>query len=503
MRVARLLELLAVPLMQVGSAFRDQFLAGLSLDSRAAKANFAFFALQGTSAHGLQFAARAAANGASLVLSDAAPNPGFEADVPVLVVTDLREKLGSIAAEFYARSAPMRCIGVTGTNGKTSSVHLIAQSLALLGEACASIGTLGIGFPGALHAGERTTPDIFSVHEALQSMSSQGAKALAMEVSSHALDQRRVDSVPYQIAMFTNLSRDHLDYHPDMQAYFSAKAKLFEVQGLKTVVINCDDPFGERLLQQSRARGLSCIAYQIRTAGPAAPQTANSAECLVASAVELSTSGLRFTVGYQGKTAKIESALIGSFNVENLLGVIGVLLASGYALHDISAVVPKLTPVVGRMSKLGGVAQPLVVVDYAHTPDALVQALGSLRGHTKGKLICAFGCGGDRDPGKRPLMAAAVDGFADVVILTSDNPRSEDPSKIAQDVLPGFRKILPLVELDRSRAIQRAVALAELGDTVLIAGKGHERFQEVAGKLLPFDDQQEAEYALQQWSRAA
>ena len=368
-----------------------------------------------------------------------------------VAVPDLRYKLGLLADRFYrAPSRALAMTGVTGTNGKTSTVQLIAQALSLHGDTVGTIGTLGAGLYGQHVAGERTTPDTIAVHRLLAGMRDQGATHVAMEVSSHALEQGRVDDVAFRVAVFTNLTRDHLDYHGTMDAYGRAKAKLFAWPTLQAVVVNLDDEFGPRLLQTA-AEGVNRIGLSSRGA---------AAATLRANQTVLSPEGLRFLLVEEGEQFEVASPLLGRFNVDNLLAVAGSLRALGWSLADVAAVLPKLSPVDGRMSRVGGRdGQPLLVVDYAHTPDALEQALSSLREHTPGRLTCVFGCGGDRDRGKRAQMAAIAERGADRVIVTDDNPRSEDGDAIVLDILSGFDKPAA-VRVQRDRAAAIAMALA-------------------------------------------
>jgi UDP-N-acetylmuramoyl-L-alanyl-D-glutamate--2,6-diaminopimelate ligase len=486
------MKLVSLLSQSLSSAHQNIDVHGMCLDSRQVKPGDAFVALQGAQTHGMRFASAVADAGAAVILSDGQV-PSADVAIPVIEVANLAAQLGQLANRFYATDQrSLRCIGVTGTNGKTSSVQLIAQALDLLQTPCATIGTLGFGFAGELTEGARTTPDVFNVHAAIAGFDQRGAKALAMEVSSHALDQRRVDLVPYQIASFTNLTRDHLDYHPDMQHYFEAKAKLFAWPSLQAAVINIDDAYGAQLAESLQARSIKLWRYSAH---------ANQNAELVADAIKLHAHGIEFTLNGVAFTSK----LIGRFNVENLAGVIAVLCACGFPLASLPPTIAQLQPVNGRMNKIESqhASAPLVVVDYAHTPDALEKALRSVREHTRGQVVCVFGCGGDRDRGKRPLMAAAVDQYADRAVLTSDNPRSEDPKQIAADALAGFSRIKANVELDRAVAIERAIAAAGANDAVLIAGKGHERYQEISGVMHAFDDREHAERALQAWQEAA
>ncbi len=456
-------------------------IAGLSLDSRRVGPGDAFVALSGHSVHGLAFAADALRQGASRILFEPPPPQDMEVPAAALAVPRLRARLGEIADRFHGEpSRALRVVGVTGTNGKTSTVQLLVQALVLAGRSSGSIGTLGVGLHGALHAGERTTPDVIAVHAALAAMRDAGAQDVAMEVSSHALDQGRVDAVRFQVAVFTNLTRDHLDYHPDMDAYGAAKARLFAWPGLATAVINLDDPFGADLAARLPA-GVELIGCSRRGAAMAR---------LRAEALALDAAGIGFELVDGDARARVQSCLLGHFNVDNLLAVAGVLRAFDWPLQRIAEVLGRLEPVSGRMGRFGGTdAAPLVVVDYAHTPDALEQALRSLRRHTAGRLICVFGCGGERDRGKRPQMAAIAEELADAVVVTDDNPRGEDGDAIVAGILAGFvRHTAVSVERDRARAIAQAIGAARPGDTVLVAGKGHEPYQEVAGVRHPFDD---------------
>ena len=477
-------------------AFGDLSVSGLTLDSRQVQPGMAFFALQGTQGHGIAFAAEAVRRGACVVLAEAPARADLSIDVPVLWIDQLHAKVGEIAARFYGRpSAAMRVIGVTGTNGKTSTVQLVAQALTRLGHRAATIGTLGAGLHGALHEGERTTPDAISVQALLADFRAAGVSDVAMEVSSHALQQGRVGAVQFEIAAFTNLTRDHLDYHGSMQAYGAAKALLFAMPGLRAAVLNVDDAFGREL-----AAKLPQGVHALRLSTDA---TDAHAADVHAGAIETSATGLAFDLRTPWGRQRIRSALLGRFNATNLLTVIACLGALGEPFARIVDAVQALQPVNGRMSRLGGTdGEPLVVVDYAHTPDALEQALSAVRAHCAGRLLCVFGCGGERDVGKRPLMGAIAERLADVVIVTDDNPRGENGDAIVQAILAGMqRPQTASVQRDRAVAIGQAVAQARPGDVVLIAGKGHETYQEGAGGKRAFDDQAVARAALDQLGR--
>jgi UDP-N-acetylmuramoyl-L-alanyl-D-glutamate--2,6-diaminopimelate ligase len=459
----------------------DPLLGDLSLDSRTLRAGDAFIALRGARQHGLQHAAQARAAGVAAIVFE----PPAPADVPVdpdaIAVEGLRGRLGALADRFYgAPSRAMRLVGVTGTNGKTSTVQLIAQALHETGERVGSIGTLGIGLHGRLVAGERTTPDVVSVHRALAGLRAAGAGWVAMEVSSHALEQGRVDEVAFRVAVFTNLTRDHLDFHGSMEAYGAAKARLFGWPTLQAAVINLDDAFGAELATRL-APGLHLFGLSSR---------GHAGARLRAERLQLGPHGLAFDLVEGDDCHAIASPLLGRFNIDNLLAVAGTLRALDWPLDRVAAMLPRLAPVGGRMSRVGGEqGRPLVVVDYAHTPDALEQALASLREHAPRRLTCVFGCGGDRDRGKRPQMAAIAERGADRVIVTDDNPRSEDGDAIVAEILGGFVDPSRVrVERDRARAIAAALDGANGEDIVLVAGKGHEAYQEVAGIRRPFDD---------------
>ncbi len=459
-------------------------ISGLSLSAQALRAGELFLAVRGTRSHGLTYAAQAVARGAVAVLCE--PEPGLELPplpVPLIPVPELRRFAGVLADHFHGQpSATLKLIGVTGTNGKTSVVQLIGQALARLGYAVATQGTLGAGPHGALVPGSRTTPDAPTTQRWLAEMRDAGITHVAMEVSSHALDQHRVAGLRFHTAVYTNLSHDHLDYHGSMEAYFQAKSRLFRWPDLKVAAVNQDDVWGRRLTPKAAA----LYAYGF------SPEATIRGQGL-----RLLSDGLRFDVETPWGPLVVESRLLGTFNASNLLAVIATLLGMGVPLKELGALLPSLSPVQGRMNRLGGGSQPLVVVDYAHTPDALEQALTSLRAHVTGRLILVFGCGGERDRAKRPLMGAIAARLADAVIVTDDNPRSEDGDRIVAEILEGVvdrRRVE--VERDRALAIHQAVREASVGDLVLIAGKGHEATQESGGVQFPFDDTELARDAL-------
>lgn len=463
---------------------------GLDLDSRAIRPGDAFVALQGGSAHGITFAPAALAQGASVVLADAPAPPAFTDLQPVVWLPQLRQRVGGIAARFHGEpSRQLRVVGVTGTNGKTSTVQLLAQAITRLGRCAASIGTLGAGLYGHIEAGERTTPDAIRVQALLARFRDAGADHVAMEVSSHALEQGRVNAVHFAVAVFTNLTRDHLDYHGSMQAYGAAKARLFGWEDLAHAVVNIDDAFGREL-----AASVPNTVSLLRT-GVDSSDADVRAENLV-----LDTRGIAFDLVTPWGRAPLRSTLLGRFNVANLLGVIAALGALGFDFEAVVAAARELQPVAGRMNRLGSESQPVVVVDYAHTPDALEQALATLRAHCEGQVICVFGCGGERDAGKRPLMGAIAERLADSIIVTDDNPRGEDGDAIVAQIVTGLqRPAQALIQRDRAAAIAMALDQAKAGDIVLIAGKGHEPYQEIGGRKFDFDDSRVAAELLERW----
>ena len=490
----------------------------LTLDSRAVTPRAAFVALAGATTHGLRHADAALARGAGVVLFEPPAPADIAVPAPAIAVPELRATLGDIANRFYdAPSQALTVIGVTGTNGKTSTVQLLAQAFTDDGATAGSIGTLGTGLHGKLDAGERTTPDVLGVHAALAAMRDAGASLVAMEVSSHALHQGRVDAVAFDVAVFTNLTRDHLDYHGDMDAYGAAKALLFAWPTLRAAVVNLDDAFGRALFDSTKSASSSVSSSSLRkqevllnsdswssSSSAAKPRwiavTSHDAPnaTLRADTIELDATGVRFTLVHAEQRILVRSNLLGRFNIDNLLAVAGTLLALDWPLKKIATAIEHLDPVPGRMSRLGGDSTtPLIVVDYAHTPDALEQALTTLRAHTNGALICVFGCGGERDRGKRPQMARIAETAADTVIVTDDNPRRESGDAIVAEILAGFAAPDAVqVQRDRARAIAAAIAAARIGDTVLIAGKGHEPYQEIDGIKHAFDDLAHARAAL-------
>ena len=476
---ATLLAKLGVPVTRITS------------DSRRVRAGDLFAAYPGTQRDGRAFIADALQRGASGVLWDP---QGFVWNrawkVAHLPVENLKLRLGAIADEIYDHpSRELWTIGVTGTNGKTSCAHWIAAALDAAGRRAAVLGTLGNGLWGALHEAPNTTADAALLHEMLRELRRQGAQAVAMEVSSHGIDQGRVGGMAFDVALFTNLSRDHLDYHGTMAAYGAAKAKLFAWPELTVGVINADDAFGRSLIDVSRAAGRKILTYGFGAAD------------IVGTRLTATASGLAFAVETPWGKGEIHTRLVGVFNAANLLGCLSVLLVSGVGIEPAVAFLATIEAPPGRMQRFGGEGAPLVVIDYAHTPDALDKVLTALRPAVAGggQLVCVFGCGGDRDRGKRPEMGRVAARLADRVIVTSDNPRSEDPAGIASDIVHGIRESgnrRYAIELDRATAIANAIGEAKAGDVVLLAGKGHEPYQDRAGARHPFLDADHALRAL-------
>lgn len=475
------------------------FINAVSMDSRDVSEHALFIARPGIRSHGLDYLDQALALGAVAVVAEPAGRwdrvrltaLATSLPVPVFMVSDLARVAGLIAARFFGHPAQaLRVVGVTGTNGKTSITHFLAQALAVRVR-CGLIGTLGNGFPNELQDATHTTPDVVAVHAELARQRDMAAKVVAMEVSSHALDQGRVSGVPFHTAVFSNLSRDHQDYHGSMEAYAEAKARLLRRQGLMLAVINADDAMGARLINEVSGR-VNVVAVGMDDSMPVLADRFVHARKVVPDAL-----GLQLSIESSWGNAELRSNLLGRFNAENLLLTLGVLLAWDMPMQTAISALESLQPVAGRMSVFGGGKHPKVVVDYAHTPDAMEKTLTSLREHVRDELICVFGCGGDRDQGKRPLMGAIAERLADRVLVTDDNPRSEDPEQIVEQILAGMRSPDAVhVERDRAKAIAQAVGTAGNNDLVLVAGKGHEAWQQIGQSRLPFSDVEQVRLAL-------
>jgi UDP-N-acetylmuramoyl-L-alanyl-D-glutamate--2,6-diaminopimelate ligase len=468
----------------------------LSSDSRRCAPGVAFLAYPGTGADGREHIPDAVARGAAGVLWEA---DGYawrdEWRLPNAPVRGLKQQAGLLAHEFYGRpSEALWTCGVTGTNGKTSCSHWIAAALSDAGTKCGVVGTLGAGFRGTLEDAGNTTPDGLELHRLLAGMRRDGAAAVAMEVSSHGLEQGRVNGVAFDCALFTNLTHDHLDYHGSLDAYAAAKARLFDTEGLACAVLNLDDAFGVQLAARLRGRGLRTIGYSL---SPAAVAPGSVTEYVAAARI----APQRLSLATSWGEAQTDFHQLGRFNVANALGVLACLLAYGLPFAQAVAALAKLPAVPGRMQHVGDA--PLTVIDYAHSPDALdkvLQALRPLADARGGRLVAVFGAGGDRDRGKRRLMGEVASRLADRIVLTSDNPRSEDPLAIIRAIEQGM-SAPHAVEADRAHAIESAIAQAADTDVVLISGKGHEAWQETGGRRLPFSDAAVAQAALARRAR--
>ncbi len=466
----------------------------ITTDSRKVQQGSLFLAYPGDAKDGRTYIADAIKNGANAVLWD---SQGFkwnpEWNVENQPIKQLRLQAGKIASQFYNNPSPkLWMIGVTGTNGKTSITQWLSQCFNYLQRKTAVIGTLGNGLPNQLSETTNTTPDAVLLQSMLADYVQQQVEVVAMEVSSHGLHQGRLRGVNFDVAVLSNLTRDHLDYHLTFEAYAAAKRSLFEHENLKYAVLNCDDAFGQVLEKDLKAAGKAVLTYGI-TQGDV-------------QAVDVKFENTHFTfnattsfANAPPRSAPVKVNLVGKFNVYNVLAVLATLLASKVSLADAVDAILHIEPAKGRMQMLGGGGLPLVVVDYAHTPDALEKVLETLKMQASSKLICVFGCGGNRDTGKRPLMGKVASNLADAVVVTSDNPRDEAPDSIIDDILKGvhgnFHSNL-IVELDRAKAISIGILSAKPNDIVLIAGKGHEEYQEIKGNKHYYSDIEQAKDVL-------
>ncbi|MCW8933333.1 MAG: UDP-N-acetylmuramoyl-L-alanyl-D-glutamate--2,6-diaminopimelate ligase [Gammaproteobacteria bacterium] len=466
---------------------------GLTLDSREVEPGYVFIALEGQLDHGLAYAETAISRGAVAVLCDEKFDQYCQQILSRLMsraicvpVRDLQEKLAGMACRFYGNPSEKIFIsGVTGTDGKTSVSHFIAQAMKQAYGLSAVIGTLGNGLIDDLQESSHTTPDIINLQKMLAGFYERGVEHVAMEVSSHGLDQKRVANVDFDVAVLTNLSRDHLDYHGDIESYKQAKKKLFTENSSKSLVLNVDDAFGVEIFNEHK-NNQTVWLYGLDEAN-----ARQSKFYAFASNIRNAVNGIDFTLNSSKGVADVNVKLIGEFNIYNVLACACVLLESGINFNHVVKYIEKLHTVAGRMELLAFKDKPSVVIDYAHTPEALTQALINVRKHTSGKVICVFGCGGDRDIGKRPLMAKAAEELSDLVILTNDNPRSEDPLKIIDDIKQGIsNEIKLIVEIDRKKAIQHAIEISAAEDMILIAGKGHESYQIIRDKKIAFSDKE-------------
>ena len=454
-------------------------LTGICLDNRCIEPGEAFVAVQGQLGHGLDYARAAAAAGAVAVIHDGLQPPPQLA-VPTVMVNQLGDKLGELASRYFgAPSEQMVIAGVTGTNGKTSVAHFLAQSWQRVYGNAGMVGTLGYGPVGQIQNAERTTPDAIRLQQVLADCLKADVERLAMEVSSHALQQHRCQTVQFDAAIFTNLTRDHLDYHGDMAAYAAAKRCLFTDHAPAFAIINHDDELGRKWFGELNG-GMQMLSFGLQ----------EGAE-LRAVVRSMDINGMNIRIDGPWGSEEFHTSLLGEFNASNLLATAGTLALLGMPWSQVLHQLEVMRPVPGRMMRLGGESgQPVVVIDYAHTPDALEHALQAARSHLNGQLTCVFGCGGNRDQGKRPQMGRAAEMLADSVFVTSDNPRHESAGRIIEDVIAGFESPdKAIVEPDRAAAIQKAIENCRPGDIVLVAGKGHETWQEIGGQKVPFSDE--------------
>ncbi|WP_126453504.1 UDP-N-acetylmuramoyl-L-alanyl-D-glutamate--2,6-diaminopimelate ligase [Sulfuriflexus mobilis] len=479
---------------------------GMSLNSDQIQSGDLFLACAGLRSHGLQYAESAVKKGAVAIAYETPSEQQLQGQlgeilvplqglgIPLVAVKELSIKVGVIAERFYGQpSQAMHVIGITGTNGKTSCSHFLASLLSTARAPCGLIGTLGNGKFGQLTSTTHTTPDAVTLHKLFAEMRDDGLEYVCMEVSSHGLEQGRVSGVSFDTAVFTNLTRDHLDYHGDMENYARSKQLLFEQAGLRYAVINADDAFGRELLI-SLPDSVQSVAYSLSEEGNAESTELRHSVmhlgCVQGSDLHFSGDGMSVQVSSPWGDGELQSPLFGRFNASNVLAVMAVALLTGMRLPSVLAGIQQLQSVPGRMQKIESAkGQPMVVVDYAHSPDALEQALSALRVHCRSELYCVFGCGGDRDRGKRPLMGSVAEQWADHIILTDDNPRSEDSRAIIEDIRGGIQNTDKLhIETDRRAAIAYAIARAGSSDIILVAGKGHENYQLIGDQRLPFND---------------
>jgi len=482
------------PLGKLLSGFADPGTAdtvvvhGLSLDSRTMRPGDLFCAIAGHQGHGLQYRHQIVRRGACAILYD--PHGGGHelargcTEIRCIPVESLQEKVGYIADRFFDQpSRDLDVIAVTGTNGKTSCSHFLAHALSGPRPA-AVIGTLGWGLPGRLHATEQTTPDAIQVHAILSELRAGSVATVAVEASSHGLVQGRLNGVRIRSALYTNITRDHLDYHGTLEAYVEAKMRLLDFPAVESLVFNADDALTRRIADRvPPTRNVTAFSAS------GCPHPRVPTVCCV-DGIEQDQDGIRMEVRFQGSVAEVRAPVFGDYNAENILGTLSVLLGMGYGLAEAAERVGKVRPVPGRMEHMCSADGVTAVVDYAHTPDALDYVLQTLRAHCRRRLWVVFGCGGERDRGKRPLMGQAAERWADRVVVTDDNPRHEDGDAIVADILSGCNRRDITVQRDRWQAIRFAIQSAEPQDLVLVAGKGHERVQDIGSARLPFDDRE-------------
>lgn len=481
-----------MPELRLPDDLRNLRVSGVCQDSRQVAPGDLFIALQGGKLDGQTFIADAVKRGAVAVLIESTVEQKtglvrYEVDAPVISVANLPARVSEIAGRCYGDpSSSLQVIGVTGTNGKSTTVSLLAQLYSAIAGRAGTIGTLGVAVDGrVIHDFGMTTPDAARAQKLLADLRDNNVRMVAMEVSSHGLYQHRVAGINFRAGIFTNITHDHLDYHGTMQNYAAAKQKLFESMGLQAAIINLDDPHAPQMVAAAKQRA-NVYSYSLL----------HFAADVYASDLTYSAEGVNFRLATPWGETEISSPLLGEFNVYNLISALTALCAIGCEFPVLLEAVPRLLPVPGRMQRIAVDADVTAVVDYAHTPDALAQAIASTRVHTSGKLWVVFGCGGDRDRSKRPVMATLAERFADHVIVTSDNPRTEEPHSILQEICTGFRAQKHRCITDRAEAIAFAITQAQSGDVILIAGKGHETYQIIGEEKRPFSDVEEAEKAL-------
>ena len=472
--------------LNVGMQGEDVQLLGATLDSRKVQPGFLYIAMQGEVADGHDYISSAISRGAVAVVCER-QSSFDQAGISGWVDINLRHCVSTLASTVYQHpSEQLNVIGITGTNGKTSVSYYLLQALRTLGHSCGQIGTLGLQLNDSIVPTINTTPDAFTLQQFFSDALREKVNYVAMEVSSHALDQGRVNDIDFSTAVFTNLTHDHLDYHETMDAYFEAKAALFKVSSLSAAVINVDDIYGQTLTRLLAAQDYTLLTYSLGF---------DWAD-VHAKNIQATQAGMSFDLIYKDEIVPVQTQLIGRFNVSNLLALVSVLLASNFSLKDIVQCLPNIQSVKGRMEVVTNDMSVMALVDYAHTPDALKNVLLASQDcvqlqrqkNPDAKLITVFGCGGDRDKEKRPLMAKMVEKYSDINVVTADNPRSELQSVIAEDIVKGFSSLNYVCIDDREKAIEYAVSQARVGDTILLAGKGHEDYQLVSGKTHFFSD---------------
>ncbi|MGY8814506.1 MAG: UDP-N-acetylmuramoyl-L-alanyl-D-glutamate--2,6-diaminopimelate ligase [Gammaproteobacteria bacterium] len=478
----------------------DMPISGLCLDSRKVKVGDIFIALNSDPKNGMNFIKDAINKGAIAVLTGSEQEGVTNSlSIPIFSIPNIDSKLGLLASRYYNNpSQNLNIIGVTGTNGKTSVTNFLAQLLSDHGKIpVGSIGTLGSGIFGNLKSSPNTTPDILTINQLLANFDSHQIKDVVMEVSSHGLEQGRVDNVIFDSAVFTNLSRDHLDFHGDMSLYGAAKRKLFDTPGLKNAVINIDDEFGVDL-----ATNISNQINTIRYGILESHEIRKPDNCdVTAKIIRSELNSITIDISSPWGKGKVSVALSGDFNVYNVLACLSVVCLQGITFDFALEAISKIQGVPGRMEYFGKPSTANIFIDYSHTPDALLHALETLRSQCKGRLVCVFGCGGDRDIGKRHQMGIIAEQYSDLVILTNDNPRNESPEKIIQDIQSGMKGRVPVeIIVDRSSAIQEAIQASGKDDYVLIAGKGHEMYQEIGLVKHPYSDRQQIRNLLEKLS---